>query len=78
MKSRCAANSGEVLVSIASSRSLVLAPDTAEKASWVRSSNCPDRSIAASVLLNVGAVFWLEMAMISAFCCAIPASIAGR
>src|SRR3954466_9222444 len=78
MKSLCAANSGEVLVSVACSTSLVLAPFTALNARFARSSSRPERSIAATVFSNVGGAFWLAIAVTSAFCCAIPASSAGR
>ena len=78
MKSLCAANSGEVLVSVACSVSLVLAPLTAENARFARSSNWPDCSSATSVLSKVGVAVWLAIAVTSRFCCAIPASSAGR
>ena len=74
----CAANSGEVLVSVACSVSLVFAPLTAWKARLARSSSSPDLSIATTVLSKVGVAFWLAIAATSRFCWAIPASSAGR
>ena len=73
-----AANSGAVLVSVAWSVSLVLAPLTALKARLARSSSSPDRSIATTVLSNVGASGLLAIAVTSRFCSAIPASSAGK
>ena len=69
MKSLCAANSGAVLVSVACSVSLVLAPLTALKARLARSSSRPERSIATTVLSKVGAAGLLAIAVTSRFCC---------
>src|SRR5215469_2678870 len=56
---------------------LVFAPVTAPNAAMARSSNWPLFSSATMVFSNVGASGLLAMASISAFCCSIPASIAG-